>query len=192
MTDTNILLIMCVSTTATHVFLPIRWLVLIAYDAFIVSLYAFFAFGLGGPEQRYAHFYLLQLAALAFVTLVGKRSFENHDRASFARYLTEKSQRVHLEFQLDELHREHGTKEGRKDADMISTATSTSTQHILQELVRAVHQGNSTSKQLDLIAELGKKEHWLITEQDLQIFPSIVLGAGTYGVVVGGCLQGFK
>jgi len=70
MTDSNVLLLLSMFVTCSHVYLPIRWLVLLPHDMCVLFFYAVLEYGIGGPERAFAHFYLLLLAILVFTSLL--------------------------------------------------------------------------------------------------------------------------
>lgn len=188
MTDSIVLLVLCTSVTLTHMHLPIRWLVLLPFDTCIVLYYFILEYGIGGPEQENVPFLLVVLSMLVFTSLLGKYNFEKQERKHFYRSIADQP-REQVQFRIDQPQESH-LSEWSIDTEGVFATHSTSTQHMFNELGKAATYGSDFSAQLKRVLALGKREHWLVSGKSLQVMPSVVLGSGAFGVVVGGCLYG--
>jgi len=186
--DTRVLLAIDASITVAHLLMPIRWCVLVSQEIASVLLYMMLAFVFGSPEKGLALFNVVLLTTLVVASALGKRAAERSERQSFARLATERSLRAEAEFELSQLGRPHEEEvRGPRSEDASSAIPSTAPTEQVFRVDEAAEP--EVALQLEQIASLGIREHWLIKVDDLKIMHKQVLGSGSYGMVVSGVVQ---
>ena len=112
---------------------------------------------------------------------------EFQERVSFLRLLVEKQLRCESEFRLAQL------------SDGVLTRTRVTADVPSESHVGTLGTGpffdkldcpSSLEHGLEHIAEIGRREHWLVAEEDLRLLPQKILGSGSFGVVVAARLHG--
>lgn len=186
--DAWLLLMIDFTITVTHISLPIRWFVLLPLQVWGPLLYAVFAFGLGSPHANQVPLNFAMLLFLTLLTSLGKRTSEKLQRLAFWKILEEKSARCMSDFKLsqyDPMAIVQQTSYPRSVASNSSTPTTTASGDILQ------HAGpGSVEYKLHEVAEMGRREHWLIDTDAVRLCPGTILGVGGFGVVLLGSLHG--
>jgi len=147
----------------------------------------------GSPEENWALFNLSILTALVVASPVVSRVAECSDRLDFVCVATERALRAEAEFNLSQLSCADGGDEnaetGTLSDDRASSVVPSTAPTVA--VFRVDESANpELSSQLQRIASLGSREHWLINASDLRVAQNKVLGAGSYGVVLAGAVQG--
>eukprot|EP00929_Paragymnodinium_shiwhaense_P033519 TRINITY_DN18397_c0_g1_i1.p1 TRINITY_DN18397_c0_g1~~TRINITY_DN18397_c0_g1_i1.p1 ORF type:complete len:1000 (+),score=179.49 TRINITY_DN18397_c0_g1_i1:96-3095(+) len=80
---------------------------------------------------------------------------------------------------------------GSQDNDFVSVASTTPTGRVFADFYRLLENDpEEVKRRLETIAELGLKERWLLSVDQLRLQPDDILGCGGFGVVVGAVLHG--
>lgn len=200
--DLYLLIIMDAIVTASHAAMPVRWFLLVPMEMLVVVGYAALTFGVGGNSKKNGvggntPFYdMFLLIALIFPTSVYKRRNEILERESFARIIAERSMNVQVEHQLF-----HGVTANdpqldakRRDEDKRSSPDSVPTTNATAVIFQGVKAGDEDAlkAKISQISQIGKSEHWLIEQEDVQADESRILGAGGFGVVMEGSYHGAR
>lgn len=181
-TDAGMLIGINVFNTALHIFLPIRWKVLLLMEAVIVPSYVLPAFILGSPHMRMAPNNSIGLAIIVILTAVGKRAFECLERRLFMGLISEKSIRFEAEYQLSQARSQlPPLVEDNDTNDAISLGGSSSALVVV---------GEDDVINFEKIRTIGLREQWLVDSEEVRALEGVVLGEGGFGIVLKGIYQG--
>lgn len=183
--DSFILLAIDGIVTATHIVLPVRWIILMPLELSGVVLYVLLITLLGSPESNTE---LLALTGVIAVSALGKRQTEKRDREAFTELVKEKSLRCAAEFRLACADQHRDATKARVSGSDPSVRSDPTNQSVFEGLY---HQGADVERHLRSLVGLGLKEHWLLFEEEVAM-TRMVLGKGGYGVVKGGLFFGTK
>jgi serine/threonine protein kinase len=168
--------------TCWHLALPVRWSVIVVMDVMVVVAFTISAYTLSPlPAGDVEAVVILMFSALVMGTSVGLRSTETKDRILFTTILDERTLRAEAEFR-SEMQRdlaERGLAQPRQAGSVATTSTTT-----FGDLVRRAGGGDFDA--LGDIVTMGEKEQWVLEGHQVQINDNAVLGAGSFGTVVGG------
>lgn len=70
----------------------------------------------------------------------------------------------------------------------IESRRSAVTGYLFEQSIRTTQVGQA----LDRLADIGRREHWLLDPSEIQIAPQHILGRGCFGVVVAGAYSGLN
>lgn len=188
--ETSTILLADLFVTITHVSLPMRWPLLLAISASAVVWYLTITLIWGdvGREGLWTNFCLF--LGMVVVTSFGKRTSEITERRLFAELAKERTLRCETEFKLhqEEIARQELARHNfDNSSDEASLPTTGASQHVFDSFFTGCAQSNFFK-----LSELGTREHWLISMQDVQLMPKQILGAGSFGLVVTGLFHGAK
>lgn len=163
--------------SATHLWLPIRWVLL--WHSEVVAALCFMV-----PALLYGTMSWLQvttttvmLMGLLMGSSIGKRALERHERAAFAQVLVEKTMRIELEHRLEAMASSHVGRVLAPD-DAASLPTTTHTGELFGSVACDV-EGTAW----DRLMKLGMDNHWLVLPGELHLQPRL-LGVGNFGMVL--------
>jgi len=183
--DTRPVLVLSILVLASHLALPIRWIVLLPLELALGILYAGFAFVLGGPDgvQAWSTFLLIQ--GLIVCAIIGRRTIEDHQRLTFCTIINERSMRTQSEFELERKHGPQvhpgGNAKGRDcGSDAVSRPETTPS--------CLAFEGHDDASFGELV-DLGHREQWYVKSEELKVHKRM-LGQGSYGLVVAGEYHG--
>jgi len=181
--DTRPVLALSVLMTASHLTLPVRWMVLLPLEAFSVMVYAGFAFAIGGPDGPGAWSTLVLYIGLVLCSAIGRRTIESHQREVLTQLIRERSLRAETEFKLTMMEEQSQPPAPRhSQEDQLSTRESRpETTDSARVFVRAPEEGS-----FQRVIELGKHEQWLLDPKELDLLPEQVVGSGGFGTVYAG------
>jgi len=160
-----------------------------------VLLYACVTCVLGGPSPvTTVVSNIMTIAVLACAAGFGRRALERSSRAAFLSVARERIKRAELEREVDWLTSQAlGPTLGRRvhsddDSRSAITARTTHTEELFTTLARMSWRGTSAtgSEELQRIADLGFREHWLLPTSQLRLASGTdsVLGHGSFGLVM--------
>jgi len=179
---------------SVHALVGLRWYVLVFLDALLMVWFVVWWCVWTRPDPDYIT--MLSFVCWALMTIAGARSMELTDRALFASVVDERTLRACAEFRRDMVNSSSGEGGGRAkgqpnlfSSSMSQTALSfgesqVSVTETHAVFVRAQTVGrqevppNERSDALQGIIELGKQEQWLITDEELKLNSSLLLGKG--------------
>lgn len=171
--EAHLVLNLCMVSAVANFVIHFRWIVTVFLASAINVLYAIAVLGLGCKEPN-AWILVLLFTLLTLITAHGKRQFEYAERMLFLQLTTERTLRSQAEFQLAN-RQERATK-----PDDISSTCTSAAAHIVENL-------SQEEQSLDLLAELGRREQWLLDAADLAIDAGEpYLGLGGCGIVTSG------
>lgn len=128
---------------------------------------------------------LLLFTFLTVCMMMGKRQLEQHERTAFQNFIEEKSRRFSSEFRLSQL-------EERLQTNVSQVAHCEADDQ--QSLAETTHTGdvfaNARANKLEGVISVGKQEQWIICQEELELRPTHILGAGGFGTVVAGSYIG--
>jgi serine/threonine protein kinase len=130
---------------------------------------------LGSPEKGTAHFNFILFTGLVLFSALGKRTIEHYERRTFTQLLHEKRMRFQTEFQLEMI----GRPRVQRDVEATSDTTT-----VIFDTTGTIQP--QLANKLEEIAVVGRTEQWLIDSTELRISEDCILGAGGFGIVVGG------
>jgi len=173
--DSLILMVFSWYLVASHFVLPIRWHLLVPVETAVVFLYGLCAFGFGSADSHRNGCFII-CVFLVLASAVGKRHVEYTERVMFSHYLAEKTLRAQAEFQLSQSQAQvpHSSSELDRDS---SAPTTTDTGRAFVELEFGHH--------FEAVEDIGRREHWLLGEDEIHVLPAI-LGMGGFGIVLAG------
>lgn len=181
--DAQVLLTVDIYITISHILLPVRLCVMWPVGIAGLGLYVACACYLGSaepPEMIKRNIFML--VGLVISAWLGKRKTELQERRAFCMLIAEKVLQCETEFRLSNIE---ANTETDTDVDATSMPTITHTGEHFSGLT-----GDILQRKLSRIVDVGKREHWLLDEDALQILPQHVLGSGSFGTVVRGLLCG--
>merc|ERR1740121_3237052 len=120
---------------------------------------------------------------LTYATALGKRQLERTERALFLQLLSERKLRAEAEFKLAQTPMVEAARPKPEDAaslfeSVVGRAVGTGTESST---------GEESSSQLELLADIGRREQWLLDETSLTVESRApLLGVGGFGIVVPG------
>lgn len=169
--EAHLLLKLSVVIVAVHFTVHIRWIVAVIVDATIVLLYAVALFGLCGEGS--GNFFLFLVFMLLVVMIShGKWQLEYTERLFFLEVVSERRRRAEAEFQLSQKETEVPKQE--ETASALTSAAG-----------RIIDNISQVEQSLEPLADIGRREQWIVSGGDLTI-GSGILGAGGCGIVAPG------
>jgi len=185
--DTRPVLVLSILVVVSHFVLPIRLICLLPLDVALGLMYATFAFLLKGPDGDRAWSTLLLIQGLIICAVVGRRTTEDYQRRTFCMTITRRALRAQSE--QSESREGPMTPVGRELSDRpcaseVWSRPSTTPSCAAFDIDKA-HRFPSLNK----LIELGRKEHWYISSDELKLQPK-TLGEGSFGVVIAGEYHG--
>jgi len=171
--EVNLLLQLAIVLMATHFVLPIRWISVVFVEVTVLLLYTIGVCVLGsGHQDPFGR--LIRLTVFTLLTAHGKRQLERAERMFFLQFLAERQLRAEAEFQLAQTHTDVPRPE-----ETGSGATS-AVGHIVQTMA-------DQPQLLESLAEIGRREEWLVDAAHLSIDSGeALLGVGGFGILVAG------
>eukprot|EP00928_Gymnodinium_smaydae_P013419 TRINITY_DN14891_c0_g2_i1.p1 TRINITY_DN14891_c0_g2~~TRINITY_DN14891_c0_g2_i1.p1 ORF type:complete len:766 (-),score=51.31 TRINITY_DN14891_c0_g2_i1:129-2426(-) len=164
--------------SAIHYSLPIRWCMLIATEMMVPMIYGTCI--LIGSEDPMRSDNFLYSFVFVFVLVLGKRQLELNERLVFSSLINEKVLRMQAEFKLSNAQ---DSMSMQGDADVTSVApTVTATEAAFGGLAEASTVGCHIGEVLDI----GKREQWLLSADELSLKEGVALGFGGFGMVLSG------
>lgn len=195
--------------TAAHVGSPMRWCVLFPLQVLAFTLYGVNVFIVGSPEPKVKCTYNVAfLATLILVTSISKRYAEVVERHIFLDMLRERKNRCEAEFRLsqkdddfqttltDHRNRRSSKAESRDgvgrrisadDASVAATGVSGVSGTVFEPMFE---KDADPIMQLNRIAEMGDREHWRISDEELTILNDQIIGSGSFGLVMKAIFSG--
>jgi len=180
--------------TGVHLALPIRWYVMLWTDVlFVVMFTGGCLLQPGAARTADVSAVILSFAGLVAAANLGLRSAELSERKLFTMVADERSLRAQAEFELEKVVAQSGRQSTASTNNMMpsgATPSVVSTVNSGQEttdtgrLFKVLGTDNEEATQE--LMNLGVKEHWLIEQDELEVFHSRVLGRGGFGLVVVG------
>eukprot|EP00927_Polykrikos_kofoidii_P007720 TRINITY_DN13166_c0_g1_i1.p1 TRINITY_DN13166_c0_g1~~TRINITY_DN13166_c0_g1_i1.p1 ORF type:complete len:601 (+),score=80.55 TRINITY_DN13166_c0_g1_i1:63-1805(+) len=177
--DAGAILAMLNILCASHLCLPLRWIVLLPLEIFNVVVYAsLMLMRISRDSESSGLTNLCLLISLTFALSRGKRLVEIKERADVVKLISEKVHRCKSEHRLshaEELLKSQQPRLPEQKADSASIASTTETGCVFQDVT-----------DWNAIVGIGLRERWLIRASELMVHVDERLGEGGFGVVVGG------
>ena len=199
-----------VFVTVAHLALPVRWNIMVLFDALTMVIFSVvFSVDSGhfnGPDghgdglsgavenlQAESFVWLLMLL-LVGGSAMGLRQQERHERGLFEIMTDERVQRAKAEFAAQNIHPDpRATIFGRSRSsdnaanDVVSSRSAPSTT-LTGRFFKQVAQRTGAARPdvLQGLLDVGVQEGWMIREAELEVDNSCILGQGSFGVVVEG------
>lgn len=149
-----------------HMVLPVRWIVVMPVEVVAILIAGFIARLF---EDFWSWMVLLDFTVLIFLTSLGRRRLEYTERLLFLQLVSEKNLRAEAEFQLSQAQVEEPSPE---DATSVHTSV--------------IGRASEGKLQLGVLADIGRREQWLLDAADLTLEVNGVLGVGGFGIVAPG------
>lgn len=153
----------------------IRWIVSSCLVIAINVAYATAVIGLGCKEP-YPAVLIVMLMLLTVLAVHGKRQLEYTERTLFLQLVSERTLRAEAEFQLTKMQKE-------------AVASEETGSQCTSPAGRVIENLSQASGPLEPLAEIGRREQWLLDSAELTVDPGMpFLGAGGFGIVASASL----
>eukprot|EP00927_Polykrikos_kofoidii_P008776 TRINITY_DN13660_c0_g1_i4.p1 TRINITY_DN13660_c0_g1~~TRINITY_DN13660_c0_g1_i4.p1 ORF type:complete len:609 (+),score=53.20 TRINITY_DN13660_c0_g1_i4:43-1869(+) len=164
--------------TVVHLYIPIRWCVMIFIEVICLLLYLIPSLLFGSPAAPggwiidTCFFFILVVLAS-----IGKRSQEHDARASFSGVIKERTLRCQAEFNLRKIESQ---KKSKSSTSTVNSESAFEQLGMTGDLVRDVQ----------AVVALGKQERWILMREGVDMTGSELVGQGGFGTVVTARLHG--
>jgi len=195
--DTALLLIVDAIITGSHLLAPIRWFVLVSTEIVALLVCGYGLFILGSPETS-PFFSFACLTALTVTAGMGRRSQERSDRKAFKELVDERGLRYAAEHELswarDQAKMSKSGEDPEDDAMSYRTGGTAETgdSGVVFGEFNTLHNAEPEEVLLHMerLVDMGQREHWLVNQADLKVWPDRIIGVGGFGCVVVADLHG--
>ena len=175
--------------SGVHMFLPIRWSVVLWADVLLVLGFTVRCALVDANEPGAGgDLYLISfLTGLLIAAILGLRTMELSERTLFSTVVDERSLRARAEFDLEQVI---GVQTSGRQADVTSQEGSSFQAKSTMSAALFRDMEDNPGMVSTSLQGLAKQEHWLVEQGGLEIFHTEVLGRGGFGLVVKGTYHG--
>jgi len=189
--DWELLLYVDAIVMGIHLVVPLRWSLLWAVNVAIFAMVVFAILALSNASLGSTLIMLAVFSLLCAMAAFGKREREIFERMHYASVVLERTLRARAEFKLHASSSSEAPADAKRAADVRSVVTSALTRDTGEVFcMRTVIGAGQAEDRLERIVQLGRREHWLIGPEEVQVLPKRILGVGGFGLVVQGTLYG--
>eukprot|EP00403_Amphidinium_massartii_P002078 CAMPEP_0178377010 /NCGR_PEP_ID=MMETSP0689_2-20121128/3699_1 /TAXON_ID=160604 /ORGANISM="Amphidinium massartii, Strain CS-259" /LENGTH=898 /DNA_ID=CAMNT_0019997053 /DNA_START=21 /DNA_END=2714 /DNA_ORIENTATION=- len=189
--DTALLLVIDAIITASHLLIPVRWFILCSSEVVALAVSGYALFSLDSREES-PSFAFACLAVLVLIASVGKRSQEYSDRNLFRQLVLERGLRYAAEHELSWRGREveDVIEDDLRSQKTTGTMATNESDAVFAGFHRQLEAANEVLMQMETLVAMGLREHWLVNQADVLLWPDRIIGAGGFGYVVVAELHG--
>eukprot|EP00927_Polykrikos_kofoidii_P001807 TRINITY_DN10703_c0_g1_i1.p1 TRINITY_DN10703_c0_g1~~TRINITY_DN10703_c0_g1_i1.p1 ORF type:complete len:638 (+),score=58.43 TRINITY_DN10703_c0_g1_i1:269-1915(+) len=179
--DTRVLLFIANLLAVAHIVLPLRWILLVPVEILTIAIYSAVVIADFSPNTLdNGVFNLWLLTTLTIMLSLGRRTIESYEREAQIDLISEKVARCKSEFRVSQLESEGpSTRVVTCQSEGSTRPSTTNTGRLL-----------SGDASWESIAELGKRERWLLHASELVFHHEDELGGGSFGLVIGAKFHG--